>query len=818
MQPRARLGSDPVRWPLRPARRHQPPSPPSVLIGRERDEQAAAEIVLGRRARLLTLVGPPGVGKTRLALAVAAECHEEFDLGGVFVELSAIRSADLVLETIAKAFGLRQQGRLRPADQLQAYLGDASVLLIVDNFEHVLEAGLDLAHLLTTSPNLVILATSRTALQLRWEQVYALAPLDPAAAFELFVDRAQAARADFVCSEADTAAVSQICARLDCLPLAIELAAARCVAMSPRELLNRLEPRLELLGGALRDGSPRHQTFRDAVDWSYKLLSAPERSLLRRLAVFVGTFTAEAVDAVVAGPAIDVLSSLVRKSLVRFEPASDAVESRFRLLEIVREYACERLVQEDEAPVARLRHAEYYCAFVEDHYSLNFGPEQPEYGARLERDYPNFRQSLDWALDAGKFELAQRLGAALHWFWYSRGYLVEGTSYLQRALAAVSTPPAARAAALRALGAMLLNQGSYAAAIDHLQDAVQLGRQCLPEASSPAELAMAHGVLGVTQLAAGMYAAAEVSIRESLSLFETSADEWGIATANEVLGAIAALRGDAEVAERLARQSLEVHRRLGSRENIARVLDVLGYAAALRSELKTARECFEESLALRRAATNRPATAAVLARLALVAYLGQDWVRAAQLCKESLALAQEVGDAAGMVRCLGQVAALALACGADRGAVARLGIAVRNHQTALGLASPPVEQIAARRLAAAVRAEVSPIGLAAAWLGGRALDLNGALQLGLRLLEDITARTAPSVRSAEGERLTRRETQVAALIAQGLTNRQIAEELVIAQRTVDTHVERILAKLSFSTRSQVAAWAVGQRLLVSKDT
>ena len=572
-------------------------------------------------------------------------------------------------------------------------------------------------------PGLVILATSRTALQLRWERVYDVAPLAPAASVELFVDRARARRADFISSAADVAVLAEICSRLDGLPLAIELAAARCMVLSPHDILARLAPRLELLTGGPRDASARHQTLRHAIDWSYDLLSDDERSLLRRLSTFVGSFTVDAAEAVGAPPGeavIERLSSLVAKSLVRFEPTSASTQSRFRLLETIREYAHERLLLEGEAEVAHLRHAELFRDFVERQYPGNFGPEQPALAARLERDYPNLRAALKWALDTGHVELALRLGAGLHWFWYSRGQLVEGTRWLDQALAQSHlAPPAARAAALRAAGALNLNQGKFGVAIDQLEAAVALGVRRSADAGARPELAMALGILGVAQIAAGRYDAAERSIRESLAIFEALADGWGIATAHEVLAAIAALRGEADAADALASEALEVHRRLGGRENIARALDVLGYAAALRGELAKAAACFEESLALRRATPNRPGTAAVLAHLGLVAYLGRSWERAASLYRESLALAQEIGDASGVVRCLGQVAALALACGVDRRRVARLGSAVRHHHAALGLPSPPVEQIAAKRLAAALRADLSPVGLAAACLGWR---------------------------------------------------------------------------------------------------
>jgi predicted ATPase/DNA-binding CsgD family transcriptional regulator len=820
LQPSIHMGAQPVRWPLRPARRYGLPPLASTLVGRDSDRLAATQILVDQGARLVTLAGPPGVGKTSLALAVAESIQDQYEHGAAFVDLSLVRDPRLVLDTIAQTFGLRQQGNLTPADQLDGYLQDMSLLLVLDNLEHVIEASPHIAELLAHARGLSVLATSRAVLRLRSERVYHVAPLTAGSSFDMFVERSRAVRADFVCAPSEVPIVRAICARLDHLPLAIELAAARSLLLSPAELLDRISRRLVLLTDPPRDAAARHRTMRDAIEWSYELLSADERALLRRLSVFAGGFTLETAEAMFTpanGTTLECLSNLVRVSLLRRETASGNVpETRFRLLETVREYAWERLLASGEAEGSQQAHADFWCQYVEEHYPLNFGPEQSAYGARLEREHANLRQALSWSIDTYRFDVALRLAGGLHWFWYSRGYLAEGLRWVTLALEPGSAEsPAARAVAARAAGALALNLGKFTEAIAWLDLAVSLGRKRPANRLAQAELAMALGIRAVTRIATGQYADAEASVRESLAVFESLEDHWGIATAREVLGAIAALRGEAELAERLASEALAFHRSLGSRENIARALDVLGYASALRGQLARAESCFEESLSLRRAAPNRPATAAVLARLGLVAYLGQHWQRAATYYRESLALAQEVGDAAGVVRCLGQIAALGLACGLDRREVARLGSAVQHHQRALRLPSPPVEQVAARRLAQAVRAEMSGVGLAAAWLGGRALNMADAARLGAALLERIAANGSDS--SGQGVRLAPREKQVAVLIAQGLTNRQIAEELVVAQRTVDTYVERLLAKLSFTTRAQIAAWIASQGMLPPQD-
>ena len=317
-------------------------------------------------------------------------------------------------------------------------------------------------------------------LRVRWERVQEVHPLDVAASLAMFVDRARACRSDFVCGEADVPVIEEICARVDGLPLAVELAAARCELLSPPEILNRLSRRLVLLTDAPRDASSRHRTLRNAIDWSYELLSDEERALLRRLSVFVGDFNVASAEALLAAPhgtTFDCLTALVRMSLVRLETRSGA-ESRFRLLETVREYAWERLVAEAEADDIQFLHADYLRDYVEAHYSENFGPNQPALADRLEADYADLRQALTWTLQSGHAEVALRIGGGLHWFWYGRGYLGEGRRWLEQALAQSAERSAfARAVAYRAAGAIALNQGDFKPAVGFLNTAVALGRQ-----------------------------------------------------------------------------------------------------------------------------------------------------------------------------------------------------------------------------------------------------------------------------------------------------------------------------------------------------
>lgn len=809
------------------------PIPPTPLVGRERDLASARQELLRRDVRLLTLVGPPGVGKTRLSLALAHAVCGEFAQGATFVDLSPLAEANLVLPAIAQTFGLRQQGSQTAVDELRLYLRDAQLLLVLDNFEHVLGAAQDVARLLAESPDLRIVVTSRAALHVRWEHVFHVSPLAQENAVEFFVQRLKAVRPDFVLSESNAPIIAQLCATLDCLPLAIELAAARGLLFSPDQLLTRLASRLDLLGDGHRDAADRHRTLREAIGWSYDLLSADEQRLFRRVSLFVDGFTVEAAQALLdIGPArtFEAVTALLRNSLVRLEAAESAPAEglaarfqpggRFRLLETVREYASEQLGLSGELADAQRKAAVFLLSLLEDGYPLVFGPHQAGWLERIEQEHENVRHMLAWARDADELGIWLRLCGALHWFWYARGYIAEGRQWTDAVLARATArgqavaDVRAIAVALRCAGAMALHSGDYSLAEVRFSEAVELNRA----RGDHSELAMSLGLLGVLRVLMGKYQDATLAIDESLATYRGLDDEWGIATAEEVLASIAALSGDARTAEQLAARALTTHRRLGGRENVARTLDVLGYAAASQGNLAVAATHFEESLALRRALVNRPMTANVLRMLGLVAQLDRQFDRSAELYRESLALSQEVGDRASIVRCLGQIAALALAAGLDRGTVARLAVAVHHHREVLALPTPPVEKTAGERLAATLREGTSRLTLAAAWAAGRFMSLEDASRLGLNLLDGVaplraaqTAATAPSI-----DRLTRRELEVAVLIAQGLTNRQIADELVIAQRTAETHVERILGKLGFASRAAVAAWVVEHGLLAGR--
>jgi len=775
------------------------PAPATRLIGRRHDVATIRECLLADAARLVTLAGPGGTGKTRLAVEVASQAVDDFPDGVVFVDLAPLSEPDHVVPAIARALGLRDLGERPVRESVDEWLRPRRVLLLLDNFEHLLPAALDLADLLASCPQVSALVTSREALRLRGERLVLVPPLDlPAGhgedsieqiagspAVRLFVERVRERNPAFQLTTENALAVAEICARLDGLPLAIELAAARARLLAPPELARRLYPRLPLLDVGARDAPGRQRTLRNAIGWSYDLLSLEEQVFFRRLTVFVGGFTVGATQAVAGRPTpldvvrpgestlsdlpvLDLLQSLVDKSLLNTEP--DAAETRFRLLETVREYGLGRLEASGEADALRARHAEYCLALVQQ---INRDSDEVARSDRLEREHDNVRAALRWTLEGGDLLVGLRLAAALRRFWWRRGYLSEGRRWLGDLLARAdrdstigATPE--WATALGAAGYLAWAQSDYEVALAYHLRAIERWEQL----GEPRGLAASRGFLGTTLSWMGDLPAARVQLEEALSGWRRLAHTVGTGNALNQLGLVALFEQRNDDADDLLRQALALHKEARRLIDTAYGLVMIGFVAVQRGQLAEARRRLGEARDLLVDPDDR-------------------WIFPFLLeCAGTLAAAE--GDAVRALRLVGVASALR-----DR----------------TGIALPPAYRACFEPWFLLARRALPAAEVKAATNSGRALAPGQSISPDhLRaLLADETAPRAAG--KARPDALSRREREIAACVAQGWTNPQIADALFVSRRTVESHISHILGKLGLTTRAQVAVWATQHGLL-----
>jgi predicted ATPase len=681
---RCRLDDPPPRdgpATARPSAAGRLPRPLTSFVGRDAELREVRRL-LGA-APLVTLTGPPGVGKTRLARETAAGLGDLFPDGVYLVPLASLGGPELVLPAVARALDVRAAGSRPLEAALAAALGAGRILLVLDNCEHVLAAAPDVAALLAACPGLAVLATSRAPLRLSGEQELPLPALplpdpgDPptrarvaaSGAVRLFVERARAVRPEFALTEENAAEVAAVCARLDGLPLALELAAARVRALTPGALLARLQSRLVVLTGGARDAPDRHQTLRAAIDWSYRLLGERDRTLLRRMAVFAGGCTLEAVRSVCAGDgqppgaradpgAADVLDGvavlLENSLLVRHQDGSD--EPRFAMLDTIREYAWERLEAEDDATAARDRHAGWCLALAEEAHNHIHSPDQATWLDRLEREHANLRAALGWCRQREDAERSLRFGAALWSFWALRGHVAEGRAYLADALAGPGAPTSPnRPRCLFGAGRLALNHGDLQAARRWYERALTLAREV--GLTSIAEEAL-NGLASLARQR-GDLAVARAFLEQSLALAAPNSRVSGIGIGNA--GLVALEEGDHAGARALFEQTLERARSRGNRHGVAVSLMRLGFVAHGGGDHGRARALHEESLALLRAFGDKRALALVLANLGLVEVDLADLRAAGAYLVESAQIARDVDDGTAIALALEGFAGLAAA-------------------------------------------------------------------------------------------------------------------------------------------------------------
>jgi predicted ATPase/DNA-binding SARP family transcriptional activator len=644
------------------------PTQPTALIGRERELAQVRDRLASDEFAILTLTGPGGTGKTRLALQAAADSLGHFPSGTFFVALAPVSDPELVVPTIAQVLGLRVPRGRALMQVLADYLAERKLLLVLDNVEHLVAAAPAVAKLVAEAPGLKILATSREPLHVSGERVFPVPPLevpeiglgdwDVIAANEavgLFVERAQAIRPDFELTEANADAVATISRSLDGLPLAIELAAARVVLFPPAALLARLDERLTVLTGGARDRPQRHQTLRATLDWSYDLLSEPRRRLFARLAVFAGGWTLEAAEIVCNGDleVLDGLASLIDKSLVRLEGSEE--EPRFAMLETVREYALEKLRESGEERELRDRHLAWSLAFAERAEPELRGPEQKAWLDRLHAELDNFRAAFDWSQTQEETEASLRLGSALLEFWIVRADWGEGREWVERALALPGeADPAVRTQALRAAAELADVLSDYAAATRHFEESLVMAR------ALGDRRAIAEALMGLAHEAerVGRGASARPLLEESVTIFRELGDEPSLARS---LGGLAWLEQDYRRARRIWNETLAIRRRLGNRESVGWAVLQVGFSAQCEGDYAAATAAYEECLSIGRELGYKRLIARSLTQLGEAALLQFDLGEARLLYDESLPLWRETGHRSGLVdslRGLGNVARL----------------------------------------------------------------------------------------------------------------------------------------------------------------
>ena len=719
------------------------PAQRTALIGRECDSADLRQLLSRADVHLVTLTGPGGIGKTRLALQLADEMADQFAAGVCFVSLSAIGERGLIASAIAQAVGVREAGNKSPQENLTEYLGGLSqpMLLVLDNFEHLVADAPVVAQMLTAGSKLKVVVTSQAPLHIYGEHEFPVPPLalpDPKSiptlevlfrlpAIALFVERAQAVKHQFALTKENAQAVATICARLDGLPLAIELAAARIKLLSPSAMVARLESRLNLLTGGARDLPARQQTLRNTVDWSYGLLNSAEQTLFRRLSVFTGGCTLEAVEAVcdtkgdLGLDVLDGMASLVDKSLAQ-QVEQIGKETRFIMLSTIREYALERLADSDDESATRRAHAAYYLVLGEE------GAEdiaaQPEWLDRFEVEHENFRLAIDYLIKTGNAEWGMRLGAAMFRFWETREHLMEGRDAIGRLLAMEGTAarPKLRARLLFAAAVLAVTQGDYGSGRPLFEESLET---CV-ELNDQRGVAVALNAMAVNARDRGELAAASQLFEQCLGIWKDLGDPTDIARALSNLASVMKLQGEYELAFRLYDECLTLFRQVGDGAGVAWTLNYLGDVAREKADLAAARSYCEQSLSEFRRLRDSWGVASTLSDLASLSCDQGNNAEARRLYGEGIKLFKELGYKRGIASALECLAVNAAARSNAEQSLHLAGAAAALRQQ-LGVPLLPSEQ---RKLDKALEFARRTVGNAAgltAWMEGWAMPVEQAV-------------------------------------------------------------------------------------------